>query len=284
MSVICHSVGEIRTKVRTWHGEGKRVALVPTMGALHAGHMCLVEAAKKAADVVVVSIFVNPKQFGAGEDFGTYPRTLEADAALCEAYGVEAIFAPSSAAMYPEGFATTLHVSGVSEGLCGASRPGHFDGVATVVAKLLMQVGTDVALFGEKDFQQLQVIRRMVEDINLPVDILGVATSREADGLARSSRNAYLTKEEREVAPILYRQLSEAAERIGAGEVIMGVLNDVQESLLQSGFSKVDYITCCEERSLTPLTQWHGEPARILAAAHLGNARLIDNVPLNPQA
>jgi pantoate--beta-alanine ligase len=274
------NVETMRTAVQGWRQSGKRVALVPTMGALHEGHMSLVNAAQMHADAVVVSIFVNPMQFGEGEDFDAYPRVLAADMQLCDAHGVRGVYTPSAAVMYPDGFATNIHVAGVSEGLCGASRHGHFDGVATVVAKLLLQVEPDVALFGEKDFQQLQVIRRMVLDLNLPVKIVGVPTNREADGLARSSRNAYLTEEERAIAPALYRGLQDAAVRVRGGEEVLAVLDDVQEQWLAAGFREIDYVACCDAKTLAPLKQWQGESARILAAAYLGKARLIDNLTL----
>lgn len=260
--------------------EGKRVALVPTMGALHAGHMALVEEARGQADAVILSIYVNPKQFGAGEDLDRYPRTLEADKALCEQYGVVAVYAPTSDVMYPDGFATLLSVSGMSEGLCGQMRPGHFDGVALVVAKLLLQIMPDVALFGEKDFQQLQVIKRMVADLNIPVAIEGVPTVREEDGLALSSRNRYLSEEQRAIASALYRALQGAAESIRQGQEVKPVLADAVKVIEAAGFDRVQYMEMRDEEAFSKAALHYdaGRRYRILAAVYLGNTRLIDNI------
>jgi len=262
------------------------LALVPTMGALHQGHLSLVRAAQAQAAHVVVSIFVNPRQFGAGEDLDAYPRQLEADAALLRAEGVSLLWAPLASEMYPEGYATNIGVSGVSDGLCGAARPGHFDGVATVVAKLFNQVQPDIALFGEKDWQQLAVIRRMARDLDFTRPhvsaILGVETLREADDLAMSSRNAYLTPAERAAAPALPRAMRAAIARLEAGEAAAAPLADLVASLLAAGFSTVDYAELRDAAALTPLSARGQSPARLIVAARLGKARLIDNMPVSP--
>ena len=236
---------------------GGAVALVPTMGALHAGHLTLVREARRLAAHVVVSIFVNPRQFGAGEDLDAYPRQLARDSALLEGEGVDLLWAPEAAAMYPPGYATNIAVSGVSDGLCGAARPGHFDGVATVVCKLFNQVRPDCALFGEKDWQQLAVIRRMSRDLDLVqphVDrIIGVPTVREADGLAMSSRNAYLSAGERAAAACLPQAMQAAIARIGAGETVAAALATLRADLLAGGFASVVYAVLRDGDSLEPL-------------------------------
>jgi pantoate--beta-alanine ligase len=275
---IIRSLNALRAAVRGWRASGERVALVPTMGALHAGHMALVDAARRRADRVVVSIFVNPTQFGPNEDLAAYPRREASDAALLEAGKVDLLWAPDVAEMYPEGFASTVSVRGISEGLCGAARPGHFDGVATVVAKLLNQVTPDVALFGEKDWQQLAVVRRMVADLDIGVEIAGVPTVREDDGLARSSRNAYLDPEQRLIARALPRALGEAAAAIGRGEAVAAALESAERRLIEAGFVGVDYILLCDAETLVPMRAWAERPARLLVAARLGTTRLIDNL------
>ena len=223
------------------------------MGALHAGHMALIAEGRRRAGHVVASIFVNPTQFGPGEDLSTYPRREAADAAMLELEGCALLWAPDAATMYPDGFATTIHVAGVSEGLDGAARPGHFDGVATVVAKLLGQVRPDVALFGEKDYQQFVVIRRMVRDLDLPVEIVGVPTQRDADGLALSSRNAYLSDDERQAARALPRSLGEAARAIQVGMGVGQALEATRNRLAAAGFDPVDYVALCDSETLQPL-------------------------------
>ena len=281
MLPILRSVAALRQQVADWRGAGLRVAFVPTMGALHDGHLSLVEAGLAEADRVLVSIFVNPTQFGPNEDFAAYPRTEEADVAKLESAGANAVYAPSVEEMYPQGASTTVHVAGVSEGLCGTFRPGHFDGVATVVSKLLNQAQPDVALFGEKDFQQLQVIRRLARDLDLPVAIRGVATLREADGLAMSSRNAYLGPAERATAPALHRVLTDAAARLQGGAEAGPVLKDGIEAILAAGFGSVDYLELRAAEDLAPMGRLD-RPARLIVAARLGRARLIDNIPVNP--
>ena len=258
------------------------LALVPTMGALHEGHLTLVREAKKRAVHVAVSIFVNPRQFGANEDLDKYPRQMAADSALLEAEGVSLLWAPTVEAMYPQGYATNISVSGVSDGLCGAARPGHFDGVATVVCKLFNQVRPDLALFGEKDWQQLAVIRRMARDLDLlepKVDaIIGVPTVREADGLAMSSRNAYLSAADRARAVALPDGMRRAIAEVRAGAAIGDALAALQSALLTNGFSQVDYAQFCDASSLAPLTILTDAPARLLVAARIGGTRLIDNM------
>ena len=263
-------------------GDRPALALVPTMGALHEGHLTLVREAKRRADHVVVSIFVNPRQFGPGDDLATYPRQLEADAALLEADGVDVLWAPTVDAIYPPGYATTVQVGGLDAVLCGAARPGHFDGVATVVTKLFNQVQPDIALFGEKDWQQLAIIRRMARDLDLTHPraeaILGVPTVREADGLAMSSRNKYLTADERIAAPAMNRAMRAAAAQIAAGEPVADVLAVLRDTVLAAGFHRVDYADLRDAETLEALTVPGPRPARLLVAAHLGKARLIDNV------
>jgi len=272
-------VQTIRDLARLRHARAAlegRVALVPTMGALHAGHMKLVEFARRHAEHVIVSIFVNPLQFAPTDDLARYPRREAADAVLLADAGVALLWVPDAATMYPEGFRTTITVADVSEGLCGASRPGHFEGVATVVAKLFGQVRPDVALFGEKDWQQLAVIRRMTADLDLGVDIVGVPTERAADGLALSSRNAYLNADERMAAVALPDALARATAAIRSGSAIDDAVAIAKAALEQAGF-RIDYLAVVDGdlRAATP-----ANADRILAAAWLGTARLIDNMAI----
>src|SRR5258707_460848 len=253
------------------------VALVPTMGALHRGHMALIEEGQRRADAVAASIFVNPMQFGAHEDLARYPRREAEDSAMLEQAGCNLLWLPGVEDIYPPGFATNVSVSGVAERWEGAVRPGHFDGVATVVAKLLLSVQPDVALFGEKDFQQLAVIRRMVADLNIPVKILGVPTVREPDGLALSSRNAYLSADERRQALALPRALEAARSAIRAGTPVFQTLHDAHASLRDGGFSRIDYFALVDAATLEPLEVPAGE-MRLIAAAVIGTTRLIDNL------
>lgn len=258
---------------------GGTLALVPTMGALHAGHLALVEAAKQRADKVAATIFVNPTQFGPNEDFKRYPRRETDDVGLLEDSGCDLLWMPSVDDIYPRGFATSIHVSGVSDLWEGEARPGHFDGVATVVAKLLLSVRPDVALFGEKDFQQLAVIRRMVTDLAIPVEIAAVPTVRDPDGLALSSRNAYLSPEERGRATDLFRALRNARNAILAGQPVAAALAEGRSTLLVAGFSRIDYFALVDASTLHPLDAPAGE-MRLIAAAVIGTTRLIDNLAL----
>jgi pantoate--beta-alanine ligase len=255
------------------------LALVPTMGALHAGHMALVEEAKRRADKVAATIFVNPAQFAANEDFGRYPRREGEDARMLEDAGCDLLWLPSVSDIYPEAFSTSIRVAGVSERWEGEARPGHFDGVALVVAKLLISARPDVAMFGEKDFQQLVVIRRMAANLNIPAEIVGVPTVREEDGLALSSRNAYLSADERKRASALYRALDYARSAILDGTPVRLALDTARKSLVEAGFSRIDYFALVDAATLQPLEAPAGE-MRLIAAAVIGATRLIDNLPL----
>jgi len=259
---------------------GHRLGLVPTMGALHDGHLALIKAARAGSDKVAASIFVNPLQFGPNEDFSRYPRDEAGDLAKLEAAGCELVWLPAVADMYPADAATTITVGGPSEFWEGAARPGHFAGVATVVAKLFGQVRPQTAFFGEKDWQQIQVIRRMVTDLLLPVEIVPVPTVREADGLAMSSRNRFLAPAERETAPVFYAALRQAAVAIAEGAAAAGSLAQAQAKLADAGM-QTDYLALVDAQTLVPL-QSLAQPARILAAARLGSVRLLDNVPVVP--
>jgi pantoate--beta-alanine ligase len=264
-----------------WRSElgSATLALVPTMGALHAGHMALIEEARKRGDEVAATIFVNPLQFGANEDLGRYPRREPEDTAMLEQAGCDLLWMPSVGDIYPDGFATTVRVSGVTGRWEGEARPGHFDGVATVVAKLLLSIRPDLALFGEKDFQQLAVIRAMVRDLAIPVEIVGVPTVREPDGLALSSRNAYLLPEERRQALALPRALKAARSAVASGTAVSDVLAEARDSLLGGGFSRVDYFALVDAETLEPLDRPSGE-MRLIAAAVIGATRLIDNLAM----
>lgn len=268
-------LSDLRDAISGFRAAGERVAFVPTMGALHAGHMALVAEAKLAATRVVVSIFVNPKQFGPTEDLAQYPRREQADSRMLAEAGVDLLWLPPVEVMYPEGHSTNVAVTGVSEPLDGAARPGHFDGVATVVAKLFNQVKPDIALFGEKDFQQLAVIRRMVADLDFDVEVRGVPTQRDDDGLALSSRNAYLAPEDRAAAVALPRALGVAARAIEKGDDADAALAAARASLESAGFA-VDYLELADADTLgAPVA---GRPRRLLAAARIGGTRLIDNI------
>jgi pantoate--beta-alanine ligase len=272
------TVGDLRRAVQTIGAQGRRLALVPTMGALHEGHMSLIRAARQNADTVCVTIFVNPKQFDPNEDFDAYPRRMREDSAMLERVGVELLFAPSVEEMYPDGFVTTVHVARLTEGLCGADRPHHFDGVATVVTKLLLQALPDIALFGEKDYQQLLVVRQLVRDLDIPTRIQGCPTWREADGLALSSRNKYLSAEQRAIAPWLHQALQDVAAHFRAGDEIAAYCTRAAQMLRDKGFASVDYLEVRDAETLTLLPRIEHGPARVLGAARLGTVRLIDNI------
>ena len=266
------------------NGASASLALVPTMGAIHEGHLALVREARNHADLVAVSIFVNPRQFGANEDLAAYPRTFEADSALLVAEGVDLLWAPTLDQMYPARYATNVSVGGVSEGACGAARPGHFDGVATVVCKLFNQVLPDVALFGEKDWQQLAVIRQMARDLDLARPqvqaIIAVPIAREADGLAMSSRNRYLSAEDRARAIALPEAMHRCIAAIGRGDTVSGAIVGLHHALLAGGFDTVDYAELRDAETLEPLAAIGFRPARLLVAARIGGTRLIDNMGL----
>jgi pantoate--beta-alanine ligase len=266
----------LRTALEPWRDKGLRIALVPTMGALHEGHLALVRAARRRADRVVVSIFVNPAQFGPKEDFARYPRTWKADIAKLMAEKADLVFAPAVKDMYPEGFATRIMLDGPARGLESDFRPHFFGGVATVVAKLLVATLPDFATFGEKDFQQLLVVRRMSADLGLPVEILGVPTVREKDGLALSSRNAYLSAEERARAPKLHAMLRALAGKLKRNRMEID-LSEGRRALTAVGFG-VDYLEVRNAETLAPVGDWKSEPLRVLVAARLGKTRLIDNI------
>ncbi len=278
---IIRDLTSLRAAISGLRADGSSIALVPTMGALHEGHMSLVAEGGSRADHVVVSIFVNPKQFGPNEDLDAYPRQEARDVAMLEEAKVAILWAPTVDVMYPAGFASNISVGGVSDELDGAARPGHFDGVATVVTKLFNQVRPDVALFGEKDYQQLAVIRRMVADLNQPLDIIGVPTRRADDGLALSSRNVYLSAEQRAAAVALPKALNDAARRIAGGETVAGVLKDAIASLAAAGFGPIDYFELRDAETLETLPMLD-RPGRLLAAARMGSTRLIDNIAVDP--
>ncbi|MFG0380899.1 pantoate--beta-alanine ligase [Pseudomonas sp. zbq_18] len=273
------TVLELRAAVARARSEGKRIAFVPTMGNLHAGHVALVEKARQRADFVVASIFVNPLQFGLSEDLASYPRTLAADQDKLVAAGCHLLFHPDVEEMYPHGMdsQTRVSVRGVSEGLCGGSRPGHFDGVATVVSKLFNMVQPDIAVFGEKDFQQLAVIRTLVRDLNMPIQIIGEPTVRAEDGLALSSRNGYLDAEQRATAPVLYRTLMQMADAIRGGERDFERLTEQGKTMLQRAGLRPDYLEVRDSHDLRSATE-ESRQLVILAAAFLGKTRLIDNL------
>jgi len=268
-------LAELRPATGAFRAAGESIALVPTMGALHAGHLALVTEAKRLAKRVAVSIFVNPKQFGPNEDLDKYPRREAADARMLTEAGVDLLWTPGVDEMYPAGFASNISVGGVSEGLDGAARPGHFDGVATVVAKLFNQVRPDIALFGEKDFQQLAVIRRIAADLDTGIEIVGVPTQRDDDGLALSSRNAYLLPEDRVAAVALPRALGAAAKAIGDGGAFAPALTAARDALAAAGFA-IDYVELVDAETLGAPDA--ARPMRLLAAARIGGTRLIDNI------
>ena len=276
--VLTRTVADLRVQVASLRNAGKRIGFVPTMGALHEGHLALVAETRRRSDAVVASVFVNPTQFAVHEDLGTYPRQEARDAELLAGAGCSILFAPDAAEMYPQGFATSVQVGGPSEGLETDFRPHFFGGVAVVVAKLLNQVQADTAVFGEKDYQQLMVVRRMARDLDIPTEIVGAPTVRDAHGLALSSRNAYLSDDELAVARRLNVILREAGDRTAAGQPVASVETGAAATLLEAGFARVDYVAIRQAESLAPFSGVVDAPARILAAAWLGKTRLIDNM------
>jgi pantoate--beta-alanine ligase len=276
---IVRNVEDLRKHVGDWRGLSLSVGLVPTMGALHDGHMALARRSLETMDRTIATLFVNPKQFGLGEDLDSYPRTEEEDVEKLTSAGVDLLFAPTAQEMYPPGFATGVAVTGLGDILEGASRPGFFDGVATVVCKLLNQAAADAAFFGDKDFQQVCVIRAMARDLNIPTRIEGVATVREVDGLALSSRNVYLNAEERAHAPALYKTICDVSTKIKAVASLAEVEAWGSAQIVAAGFASVDYLSVVDSESLEPYVDY-SRPGRVLVAAQLGRARLIDNVAL----
>ena len=282
--LVSAEIDECRRAVRQAHQDGQPVGLVPTMGALHEGHLSLIRAAKARCSTVAVTIFVNPTQFGPNDDLNEYPRTLEADLQACRAAGVDLVFAPKPATMYLPDEATTVHVRGLTESLCGRSRQPHFDGVATVVVKLFNILPATMAFFGEKDYQQLVVVKRAVRDLNIPIEIVACPTVREPDGLAFSSRNQHLLPDERKQATSLSRALFAAAKRISAGEQdTAGVVQGIRDEILRAGPAEIDYIDVVDAMTLAAMTIVD-RPARICVAVRIGACRLIDNVGVDRPA
>jgi len=279
---VARKVADLRRTVAEWRRGDDIVALVPTMGALHAGHLALIAHARARADRVIASIFVNPTQFGPNEDFARYPRDEAGDAAKLASASCDLLFAPDAAEMYPAGFATTVLAGPLAEPLCGRFRPGHFAGVATVVTKLLLQARPHIACFGEKDFQQLQIIRRVARDLDIDCTIEGVPIVRESDGLALSSRNAYLSPEERRIAPVLHRVLVDAVAKVVHGTLPLDAAAAGRAALSQAGFDKVDYLELVDAETLQPLVD-RDRAGRAVAAVWLGKTRLIDNEPVPPR-
>ncbi len=278
--LVVRTIADLRAQVRQWRAQGLRIGFAPTMGALHAGHLSLVSAARARCDKVIVSIFVNPIQFGPNEDFDAYPRNENADLEKLASVQTDLAYLPAVAEMYPPGSLTTVNVSGITEGLCGAARPGHFQGVTTVVTKLLLQVMPDAAFFGEKDYQQLKTITRMARDLDIACEIIGVPTVREADGLALSSRNVYLNPAQRQQALCLPHTMNAVAAKLRDGSPAATHLEWAQKELLRGGFDSVDYLELCDAENLQRLTHVGSAPARLIAAARIGKTRLIDNIPV----
>jgi len=277
---VIRDVASLRNLQGHWRLSGQSVGLVPTMGALHAGHMALVEAAREENYRVLVTIFVNPTQFGPDEDLDNYPDTFSEDLDLLAAAGVDAVLAPPVEIIYPEDFATTVKVSGLTDVLCGANRPGHFDGVTQVVTKLFNLGEAERAYFGQKDWQQLAVVRRLARDLNFATEVVGVPTVRSEDGLALSSRNGYLTEQEREIAPYLHRAIRNAAARVATGHGASGACYAAEQELLSRGFRSIDFLECRDGDTLEVAEKPSKGRARVFAAAYLGKARLIDNVAI----
>jgi pantoate--beta-alanine ligase len=280
--VTVRTVADLRAAVAAWRRGGDSIGVVPTMGALHRGHLSLVAAARAACRRCIATLFVNPKQFGPREDLARYPRQEEADRALLDAAGCDLLFAPAVEEMYPPGFSTTVSLAGVTDRWEGEARPGHFAGVATVVAKLLLQALADKAFFGEKDYQQLQAVTRMVRDLDIPTEIVGCPTVRDADGLALSSRNAYLDASERRAAPALFRVITAIAAAAAEGRDVAAAIASGKAALLAAGFASIDYLALVEAITLEPIAALD-RPGRVIAAARLGAVRLIDNVAALPR-
>ena len=277
MPIVARTVAAMREHVALWKAEGDLVAVVPTMGALHDGHLALVRAAQRDCSRVIVTIFVNPTQFAEDEDLDAYPRGEAADLAKLQALAADLAFLPGGDQMYPDGFATSVRIEGLTEVLCGLERPAHFGGVATVVSKLFNQSQADRAYFGEKDYQQSLVVRRMARDLDIPIEIVPVPTVREPDGLAMSSRNVYLSKAQRAVAPVLYRVLSGMAKRMTEGETASAAINWGRAALESAGFDRIEYLEVRNAETLAPI-DGAARNARVFVAAHIGETRLIDNV------
>lgn len=277
--LIVRTKQELARAIVDLRGPGERIGVVPTMGALHEGHLSLVDAAGQRADRVIVTIFVNPKQFNSANDLAHYPRTEASDLATLATRKVDIVYIPAVPELYPDGFSTNVSVKGLSDGLCGESRPGHFDGVATVVTKLLVQTRADLAFFGEKDYQQLQIIRRLVRDLDLRVEIIGCPTVRQEDGLALSSRNARLSGRALRQAPALYRALREAASRLETGDCLTDAWAAAATVILAADYTAIDYLELRDADDLAPLVR-ADRPARLFCAAWIESVRLIDNVPV----
>lgn len=276
---ILRDLSELRARHSDWRKAGETIGVVPTMGALHRGHLSLVETAKQACDRVIVTIFVNPKQFNNPEDLANYPRTEEEDAQKLAPLGVDVVYVPDGDTMYPAGFATNVSVSGVTDVMEGAFRPGHFDGVATVVAKLFLQTGADKAFFGEKDYQQLLVVRRMARDLDIPIEVVACPTVREASGLAMSSRNLRLSETGLAQAATIGTVLEQTAQGLRAGHALAPLAQQAKADLLAAGFSEVEYLSLCDAETLAPVENPNGA-TRLFVAAHLEGVRLIDNIPV----
>ncbi len=283
---IIYTVEELREAIKFHRGNGKKIGLVPTMGNLHQGHISLVKTAQQYADIIITSIFVNPSQFAANEDLSSYPRTLDSDAKMLTAAHSEILFLPNVESIYPDGFATTVNVAGLTDCLCGINRPQHFQGVATVVSKLLIQSMPDIAVFGEKDYQQLQVIRRLTKDLDIPVAIIGSKIWREKDGLAMSSRNGYLSDKMRAIAPVLNRAINQIAVKIYAGEKIAPLLAAGKKTILDTGVTSIDYLEIRNSDNLELIDDNNSDniatgKARIFVAANLDKTRLLDNIKID---
>ena len=280
-AAMLRDLAALRAKVAVWKNAGDVVGLVATMGALHQGHLSLARYAREHCDRVIVTIFVNPRQFNNADDLAKYPRTEQADAALLEPAGVDVIYLPDATDVYPQGFATTVSVAGLSDGLCGDYRPGHFDGVATVVTKLLLMSGAERAFFGEKDYQQLMVVRALARDLNIAVEIIGCPTVREPDGLAMSSRNRRIVPSDRPKAAALNAAMRQAAREITAGKPVATSLMTARKAIIAAGFGEVEYVELRSAEDLSPMPVLD-RPARLLAAGRLGEVRLIDNIAVGP--